>query len=268
MDAGYDPPGKVAKVMPKTSELKTLKLSAERVIGFLDKLFELEMTCMRGNPLTQTIFTTPLTHIPHDIDSKLLRQIIVGTLKGIDVWRQLVLLRRVYEDEEFTFDPAIFSILMEVSESEAIAGLLEVEESLLVIWRTLKEPLEKVELPPGRELEALEALLARLRLRRAYLQAMAFIYKRNLPSAKKSVSQALTQAKICHESTDFIGDVSDLFDPELNKKLFLEGPPRHVQYLTRDETFSDLINMLSEISICLNVNSSLSIFPLLVWRTL
>ncbi|KAJ3214186.1 N-alpha-acetyltransferase 35 NatC auxiliary subunit [Dinochytrium kinnereticum] len=268
MDAGFDQPGRVFKTMPTRAELISLQLSGERMNGLMDKLLEMEMTCIRGNPLTQTLFTCPLLQMPHDIKSKMIRQVVIATLKTVELWRDIVIISRIFEDEEFTFDPVIFGLCQEVADSECINGLLEVEENLLMIWRKLKgkgeqDPPEPLELPEGRETAVLEALLARIRLKRAFLQTMSFIMKRNMPSAKKSIVQAITQLKICRQSVDCSKDALDLFDPDLNRRIHADAPPRAVPSISLEEGFQDFYQMLTDISDIVNLNTSLPLRPLL-----
>ncbi|KAI8850437.1 Mak10 subunit, NatC N-terminal acetyltransferase-domain-containing protein [Chytridium lagenaria] len=272
MDSGYDYPGRVVKAMPAKTDLITMRLPGEKLNGWMDKLMEMEMTCMRGNPLTQTLFTCPLLHYPHELQSKILREVATSFLKGVDLWRQIVIQARVFEDEEFTFDPVTFSLCTEVDVSECITGLLDVEEDLLIIWRNLKgknaqDPLESIELIDGKETMILEALLARIRFRKAFIQTLNFILKRNLSSAKKSVSQAIIQLKACSHTLDSSKDVTDLFDSDLNRRIFADGPPRNVLAISLNDAFDDLHHLLSEISEVINLNSLTPLRPLLLFMS-
>ncbi|KAJ3104050.1 N-alpha-acetyltransferase 35 NatC auxiliary subunit [Phlyctochytrium planicorne] len=176
--------------------------------------------------------------------------------------KQIALGVRVFEDDEFSYDTAIFSLYENSPDSECLDGLLEVEENLLTLTRNCKgkdyqAPSEDIQVPAGNELPVLEALLARIRFKRAILQTLCFTLGRVLPSAKKSVAQALAQLELCRQTVDLGSDVSDLFDPQLNRRVFCDAPPRNVTSITLSEAFNDLFHMLSQISEIVHLNATM-----------
>ncbi|KAJ3195323.1 hypothetical protein HK101_000513 [Irineochytrium annulatum] len=173
------------------------------------------------------------------------------------------------EEEEYTLDNANFSLCPEVAEVEAIEGLLRMEDELVAKTKDLKAKggksvtLDDLSFPDGHALDYVDALLIRLRFRRFYLQALNLINKRNLPSAKKSVIQALAQLKLYRETLSLSEDVSDAFDPNINRLLYSDSPPRVVTAITMEEAYDDLHLMFSQLLEILMLPSGLPLTSLL-----
>ncbi|TPX63910.1 hypothetical protein SpCBS45565_g06277 [Spizellomyces sp. 'palustris'] len=253
MDAGMGLPPELTSGKLAVSDIKTKRFTAAEVIGIIDELISLEMSWISGNLLCQTLFTCIYLHDPYKITSPLLQAYVIAVLKTANLIRREVTMAHVYEEEDFIPDSMGLSLCEEVQENEAMSSLLQVEDALMVHWRKAKgKPaksdageIEILECPEGRELEYIDALLSRIRFRRAFYSTVANIGRYNLPHARKSLAQAITQIKTIQNTIPLGFDVKESFDPYVTRKLFSQSPPKPIIAMRKEDGAEAMASMLS-----------------------
>ncbi|KAJ3331113.1 N-alpha-acetyltransferase 35 NatC auxiliary subunit [Blyttiomyces sp. JEL0837] len=157
-------------------------------------------------------------------------------------------------DDELSFSSGGFGMADNTTDNECLTQLTQCEDDLIAPWKEarkkaeLKGPFEvSLGLPPGKELECLEALLARVRFQRALHTALFHISKRNLPSAKKSLAQAIMQIQLCELSSDIGTQMSRAFDPNLNRKMMQDTAPRSFSEISVAQAFADFSKMCNQL---------------------
>ncbi|KAI9011283.1 Mak10 subunit, NatC N-terminal acetyltransferase-domain-containing protein [Gaertneriomyces semiglobifer] len=244
MDAGMDiPPEERGDKIP-VSGIKDQTFSAADIIGIIDQLCALEATWISGYLLSQTLFTCVYLHQPYHVRNSLLQAYIFVTLKTADLVHKEIMKGRVADEEDFISDNMRYSLAEEMTEHEALASMLQAENTLAADLRRLKgkgmhaRELPEIEMsyPEGREQVYIEALLARLRFRRAFYTTIASISRHNLPHARKSLAHASTQIALVKNSLDLSVDVSSSFDVHLTRKH--QAPPKPIASMTRVQAVS------------------------------
>ncbi|KAJ3278699.1 N-alpha-acetyltransferase 35 NatC auxiliary subunit [Borealophlyctis nickersoniae] len=195
---------------------------------------------------------------------------IIGVLKCAAVIRNEVIKANVCHEEDFSTDTLGFSLLdVEVPETDAVARLTRAEDDINIFRRKAKEkPTEApgadlLNCPPGREIEYCDALLARIRFRKAFFSALTHLSKRDVRHAKKNLANALSQLKIIQDTTSLGEDVSDAFDPLVNRLLFTQAPPRPINEMTLTDACAQLQSMLTNLQSVCNAPSRQSLDSLL-----
>lgn len=263
MDSGMELPAELTAGKIRVADIDSKTFGAAEIIGIIDELMSLEMSWIAGNLLCQTLFTCIYLHRPYKLKSPLLRSYIILLLKTADLIRREVTKAQLFDEEDFTTDTMGLSLCEEVQEHEALSGLLQAEDGLMIAWRKAKGrpnanddlAVEQLVYPEGRELEYIDALLARVRFRRAFYTTVASLGKHNLPQARKSLAQAITQLKTIQNTIDFAADVQEAFDPYVTRKLFSQAPPRPITAMSKQEGGKEMSHMLFHFEEICNVSS-------------
>ncbi|RKO83599.1 hypothetical protein BDK51DRAFT_33435, partial [Blyttiomyces helicus] len=120
------------------------------------------------------------------------------------------------------------------------------------------EPGESLPCPKGRELEYYEALIARAQFRRALQVGITELAQQNIPTAKTNLENAMAQMKIIRDSMQ-LGEVvsgrqcqlirafEEGFDPSINRKLFVQAPPRPIANVSKEEAVENTLSMLADL---------------------
>ncbi|KAJ1557783.1 N-alpha-acetyltransferase 35 NatC auxiliary subunit, partial [Cladochytrium tenue] len=135
-----------------------------------------------------------------------------------------------------------------------LAGLLAARPN-----NTLLAPaLADLALPAGKPgLDLLDALLARLRFRRAFLTFFTHLGKRNIPSARKSMAQCATQLSACAATVGLGRAMPELFDKDLNRKASADLPARKSQSASAEASYGQLGVWVAQLQLVLSVPAAL-----------
>ncbi|KAI9662182.1 MAG: hypothetical protein M1829_006164 [Trizodia sp. TS-e1964] len=235
MDSGFFGPGEKL-----TEEYNLLQdLSAQEVIGIIDHLFCLEMAWHKGSPLSQTVFTClyidKLTWPEHkaleDIQfgkldnnqtapgglvHQVLRPVCLGLLKCCDFVQKRIFAKHCYEEEDFVTLTYNRSLL-----SSFEASIVTQQLDSAVSW--LKQD-ENLEVP----VNILEALLARVNLRKSFLCATAHDLQVLEDKSTSHWADCQTLISVVETTNAMAIAVPGAFSNKVQRKLASTVPPRPI----------------------------------------
>ncbi|EKX36279.1 hypothetical protein GUITHDRAFT_145852 [Guillardia theta CCMP2712] len=298
MDAGLVNPDVVSAEESFEQGLVPLHPDLETMVALSDKMLALEMTWVRGTgffPRPRSVFTCLYCHRPDEIQNQSLRLYCQALLKSCELVKKAVSRANVYEEEDFSMNLGGFSFYDKLSEepltSLGDSSLTGLEENLQKHLKLVKmsaggkgEGGESREVPSeGQETRqqagaptegfildvqdapVLEAFLARIRLRRAWLGVLHNLSKgfKSLKSAHKLIAYALAQLSVTRATVNYDSSRVGKFaiQPRLNMKLMAPSPPRPVPILNLSAAFDELeeqLNFLKTLCVKLPFVTSLS----------
>ncbi|KAJ3147006.1 N-alpha-acetyltransferase 35 NatC auxiliary subunit [Geranomyces michiganensis] len=240
----------------RVAELENRKFSATDIVGVFDHLISLQISWIAGNLLCQTLFTCICLHDPYSLQSTILQACVIALLKTTGLVRRVVTAAQVYADEDFATETMGLSLFEEIHETEAMAGLAEAEDPLVERRRCIDSgiappfdpELDSLAFPPNGEVELINALLARLRFARAFHHAILKLSAQEVSSAEEWLTRAAGQLEQIRESVTAAGDVGELFDPYVTRKLFGQMPPKPILEMPTSEALVDMKTTLSYLS--------------------
>ncbi|KAI9355359.1 Mak10 subunit, NatC N-terminal acetyltransferase-domain-containing protein [Zopfochytrium polystomum] len=238
------------------NDVPKMAFSGKQIIAIADQLLSTEMTWLGGNVLTQTVFSCILTHVPLSVPNFIMRAFVISTLKTVSRMREEILSAKAFEEDEFVASSGDFGLVEEIGISEVIGDLQEAEDDVLLHLKLMKgKPAdlkvsvkEALLLPDGSEgIQVLEALLSRIRLRRALLSVLLHFSKRNLPSVKKALSQCLAQLPLASSTIHLGSPVQGVFDAEINKKASSDLPVRKTAEVSPKDAYTQLSSICGQL---------------------
>ena len=179
----------------------------------MDNILALEMTWLRGTAMVQTLFTCLYCQRPAAIKNNTLRVFCHGVMKTTEVVTKAASRASVHEEEDLSTNTGGFALCQELTEEEVSASLKAEEELLeqrVKAWKSVASGKGGAEESTHNGLAAnvgdgsasdpmhgrrLEALLARIRLRRGWYAVVCHLSKgfKSMKSARKSIAYSLSQ---------------------------------------------------------------------------
>eukprot|EP01097_Dermamoeba_algensis_P004946 TRINITY_DN3158_c0_g1_i1.p1 TRINITY_DN3158_c0_g1~~TRINITY_DN3158_c0_g1_i1.p1 ORF type:complete len:781 (-),score=175.37 TRINITY_DN3158_c0_g1_i1:896-3160(-) len=225
-------------------------LTPAQLISLMDALLEQEALWCSGQTLANTIFTCLYAHQATSLTSVYLSPFILSLLKYSEYLKEMIIRADIYEEEDFIANTFGFSLCEKVPETEIMSKLKEAEDDLVLREKKAKGKADETELKPlqddpTKELSFIEALLARLRFRKAMLTIQSAFEKgaSRVEAIKKAITLAQAQIPIIKESSK-LGNTfpASVFQPQIARRLS-STPPRPVVAFGLEKS----LNLLDEI---------------------
>ncbi|KAI8822605.1 Mak10 subunit, NatC N-terminal acetyltransferase-domain-containing protein [Fimicolochytrium jonesii] len=258
MDPKMDPGMELAQYQPKNqlkvADIAEQFLSSVEIIGILDELLSREMSWIAGNFLCQTLFTCIYLHDPHKIPHPVLYACAVAILRTADGIIRMVSDSKIADEEDFAPETMGFSLCEEVPQGDAVAALLDVEENLAFasagdtdIEAISSEDWAQLGVSPREKPEILDALLCRVRFRRAFYSMIESINNRDRLRAQKCAADGMRHLELIERTMDIGCDVDNFFDPFITRKLFTTAPPKPISVMPKKQAMDDMATLLSHV---------------------
>lgn len=242
-----------------------IDLSAQQLLGLMDRLMVLEAAWHHGALLPQTVFTSLyMLQIDRLGGHPVLQSFCQALRTACTVVRDLVINGQVCEDEDFS----IYTCGLYL-DPPGLAPPAAALQSLAEMERYLDEQLKDSRMVGGRvkkgssqeaALESTRALLSRIRFRRYFQEALQHLQQpttQSLEAARSCCQVAVEELQVLRDSCHLAsaGDPPG-FVPDINRRHMGLVPPRHIKELTKDEMvdhFSALMAGLA--SVCTSLLS-------------
>ncbi|KAI8146778.1 Mak10 subunit, NatC N-terminal acetyltransferase-domain-containing protein [Fennellomyces sp. T-0311] len=237
------------------------------LLWIMDRLLSCEMGWISGHSLSQTVYTCIYFHNLQTLVSEqgetsptgtirnALKAYILGTVKCCQyVWDEMTL-GNVYEEEDFTTN--LFGLSL--SEHYTDSMVMNAIDTALIEIRNMVERGN----PEGSSIftaEALAPLYNRLLMRKSYLLGLLYLSQprcSHFVDAKTQFGKVLELLDIKEDPAAIsttIGkgkEVEGAFDPNINRKLTSQAPPRPIALRSDEESYKDYKELVERLlSIC------------------
>lgn len=217
-------------------EINTSKhLSIQQIIGTMDRLLTFECMWLHGDPISQTLFTCLYLHRPFLVcDDPFLSPFIFALLRRCHALRALIVESDIYEDEDFSRYMFFMDFALK-AEKDVFSEITEAENLLLAREKALKtktltdyKPLQE---DANLEAEFVQALLARIRFSRSWLQTHIHLPKRSVPNAQKTIKFSKQQLEIIAKTAHLGQIATELFQPEIVRRLPTSNHPKKINMI-------------------------------------
>ncbi|KAG2213758.1 hypothetical protein INT45_003660, partial [Circinella minor] len=242
-------------------------LEPRELLWIMDRLLSCEMAWISGHSLAQTIYTcTYFHHIqelvseeceksPEGVIQNALKAYVLGTIKCCHhIWNEMSLCN-VYEEEDFTTNLFGLSLYEQYTDSTVMnmidTSLLEIR-NLVDRGNTGEQTTHPV--------EDLAPIYNRLFMRKSYLFGLLYASHGQcayLPHAKSEFETILQLLSVKDDPLSIsatIGKgkvVEGAFDPNINRKLTAQAPPRPITLPSDEESFAHFKELTERmVSIC------------------
>ncbi|OAQ97268.1 hypothetical protein LLEC1_03165 [Akanthomyces lecanii] len=252
MDSGCVAPGEKFEEEYDVSR----RLLPEEVLGIIDELICHEISWHLGYPLSQTIFTSVYVEAlsmpdPANIGEaqfvrssssesraepmlQILRAYCLGMLKGCSYVNERIQMEHYYEEEDFVINTYNRTLLRRISTRNIQSALSEAQGLITLLKDDVSE-------------EILQALSARLTLRRVFLEAAESPEnKQDFAKAQAPWVEAADYLPIIEKTHALAKDVDEAFSAKLQRKLASTMPPRPIVQLDFTEAFAHLSRMFED----------------------
>ncbi|KAG1143589.1 hypothetical protein G6F37_006800 [Rhizopus arrhizus] len=228
------------------------QLSAEETLDIMDSLITREIAWLSGHSLSQTVYTCIYFHhivtlnelSPkiiastdiNDVIYSALRVYILASVKCCHyIWMEMAQ-GNVYEEEDFTTN--LFGLSFD-NQLPDICVFDDLDTSIKHLMVLNSSP-------------AIEAILNRIEIRKSYLLALIHLSQNdasNLTRAKanlKNVDELLKRVDLSLSK-----EVKGAFDPNINRKLTSQTPPRPVELESKEDSYKKYAQLIHRLlSIC------------------
>ncbi|XP_052872549.1 N-alpha-acetyltransferase 35, NatC auxiliary subunit [Anopheles cruzii] len=151
----------------ETDVMKLNNFDPKELIGIIDAVYSCMVSWLEGHSMAQTVLTCLYLHKPNRIECKTMKSFSISIQKIINLIRNFTLRAHVFEEEDFQHSTFDYSFSAEVTEGKAINMLKAAEEDLIKKTKDTEEEREK---------DDVQALLARIRFTRLFLQCLVALY--------------------------------------------------------------------------------------------
>ncbi|CAM6083048.1 unnamed protein product [Calypogeia fissa] len=289
MDAGMTTTGykTVEEAIEKGAAPVVLKIP--QIIDVMDHLLSCEATWHKGHCLAQTVFSCLyMLKLDRTTPNALLHAYCKITRATCSLVRTAVALADIHEEEDFvTFG---FGLPLEgEGDNKCLATLNAVEEHLArqlrgckglgTAKKKLAEEVEPLQDDPALEEDFCEAILCRLRFRKALYHTLVYMDKplgRGLEMAQKHIVRALAELSAmqasskflssCREQTEPVDTTSTAsgqpavgFDESVNGRLLAPTPPRSIKILSWIEALNYFEQLLNDLHRICSLSSDLEL---------
>jgi len=251
-------------------------LTISQIILLMDELFRAEVGFYQGHNLLQTIFTCYYLHDLRKLENAYLLVYMYATLKQCSLMRDMVQQTDISNEEDFNGIQYGFRLLDKVPTEDMLRMITLAEEDLtLKISKAKGKDLEDVvplQDDAEKEIGFCEALLARLRLKRALYSAQTHFEKdsnKRYASAKKSLVFALAQCKSLKETHQMCLETGPplpegIFDLTIIRRIIFTAPPNVFALPLFDESVEFIDHLLNDFMDFCNWPNSVNTVPLLL----
>ena len=149
----------------------TAPLEPSALIGTLDELVCAEQAWLNGQPLAQTVFRLEWMHAPLEVGDPTLRACLLAVAKTASAVRTLVLRADVSDEEDFSGSSYGCALQEGLSDADAVAQLKTAEEAVQAAIAEAKAAADGGADGAAERRSALDAVLCRVRYRRAMLSS-------------------------------------------------------------------------------------------------
>ncbi|KAI8084806.1 Mak10 subunit, NatC N-terminal acetyltransferase-domain-containing protein [Halteromyces radiatus] len=247
-------------------------LKPEELLWIMDQLLACEMAWLSGHSLAQTVYTCIyFHHVPTLLDrppptlteSKNLDKVMQAVLKAYilgsvkcchHIWNEMVS-GNIFEEEDFTTN------LFGLSLYETILDM-DVFNDIQLALRILKVYMDSNNSP------VLLAIYQRLNARKQFLQSLIYLAQpqcshiNEAQTMLKKLAESLDE-ETAKDSTSILGslnlgsEVKGAFDPNINRKLTSQAPPRTVSLKSHQQSYLEFSQTIQRLeSICAITNFS------------
>ncbi|KAI9305646.1 Mak10 subunit, NatC N-terminal acetyltransferase-domain-containing protein [Cunninghamella echinulata] len=261
-------------------------LNPLQVLWIMDKLLSCEMAWISGHSLAQTVYTCIyFHHVPTlmdlpppplntaDIDSVIqcvLKAYILASVKCCQhIWKEMIS-GNIFEEEDFTTNLFGLSLYDQLSDMDAF-------NDLSLALRILKTYIEGNEISDELKNNLL-AIYERLSLRKSFLQALIYFEQprcSHIHQVKKSLNEIMAlldnnSNKTKDPAITILGsldsgvEIEGAFDPNINRKLTTQSPPRSVSLPSSQKTYDDFLKLIQRLESICNIIKFPSVTSLMV----
>ncbi|KAI9245695.1 Mak10 subunit, NatC N-terminal acetyltransferase-domain-containing protein [Phascolomyces articulosus] len=254
-------------------------LEPRELLWIMDRLLSCEMAWVSGHSLAQTVYTCTYFHYIRELASEqcektpegaiqnALKAYVLGCVKCCQHIFNEMSVCNVYEEEDFTTNLFGLSLYEQYTDSM----VMNMIDTALLELRDLVDRAntgEQTQFP----VDELAPLYNRLFMRKSYLFGLLYASHAQctyLPHAKaefENILQLLNVKEDCLSISATIGKgivVEGAFDPNINRKLTAQAPPRPITLPSDEESYTHFRELVERmVSIC-GVNQYPSIISLL-----
>ncbi|KAI7907061.1 Mak10 subunit, NatC N-terminal acetyltransferase-domain-containing protein [Cokeromyces recurvatus] len=234
------------------------RLTAEQVLGIMDRLVTCEMAWISGHSLAQTVYTCiyfhhtetlnklhmpKLTSKVEDIIYGVLRTYILATVKCCQyIWTEMTQ-GNVYEEEDFTSN--LFGLNFNDQNPDVII-FNDLDTSLMLLKHVLTTELS------DEYKNTIRAILNRVEICKSFLLSLTYLSMpegSHLMQAKNELSKMI---KLLDQVDLSLGqEYPEAFDPNINRKLTSQTPPRPIELASDAESLKEYGLLIKRLlSIC------------------
>ena len=241
------------------------EISSADLIGVLDDVLCCEQAWYRSFPLAHSLFRLDWLHVADEIGPPELRAPLLAAVKAAAAVRAIVLRADVADEEDFEARVHGLNLQEGISEVDVAKLLNEVEADMPRQIQAAKDAwsakdlalIGPGEVAGGEKAAMLEAVLARLRFRRAMVITACALLKpspKTAEVARRMISFALAQIAPMRASLALgtARDALSCFAGRRSKKLMGAAPARALELMSRDEALKATEAMLGRLKgVCL-----------------
>ncbi|KAI9471887.1 MAG: Mak10 subunit, NatC N-terminal acetyltransferase-domain-containing protein [Benjaminiella poitrasii] len=256
MDPRMDTGMVVDQTLPRFDVQK--RLTTEQTLGIMDRLVTCEMAWIAGNSLSQTVYTCiyfhhidtlnkltmpTLTSEMDDIVYGVLRTYILATMKCCQyIWAEMVH-GNTYEEEDFISN--LFGLNFDNQHSDVVI-FNDLDASVLLLKHLLNTNTSDT------HKKTIEALLNRIEIRTAYLVSLVYLAQAEGSHLSKAKVKLTEIVQLLDQVDLSVGqEYPEVFDPNINRKLTAQTPPRPIELASDTESFKEFGLLIKRLmSIC------------------
>ncbi|KAJ8652271.1 hypothetical protein O0I10_012127 [Lichtheimia ornata] len=242
-------------------------LDARQILWIMDRLLSCEMGWLSGHSLAQTVYTCIYFHHIHALASEeswpdalrtALKAYLFGAIKCCYyIWIEMTACN-VYEEEDFTTNLFGLSLYEQYTDSY-VMNLLDV---------AIMQLRNNVDNNP-----ITNSLVNRLVMRRSYFLALTYLAQprcQGLSPAHAELDKVLSLLKATDDEavSMTIGKgepVEGAFDPNINRKLTSQAPPRPITLQTEEEAYKSYRELIERLQLVCSVTNYPSVRSLLTF---
>lgn len=292
MDAGMAGSGVITLEDAIESGKAPISVSTSQLIDIMDHLLACEATWHRGHSLAQTVFSCLYLL---DLDRTSSNALLYSYCRTIRAVCSLIrtAVATIHSNEEEDLFTVAFGLPLEgEGDGKCLSGLHLIEEVVtrqlkgskgLLLKKKIAEEIEPLQEDPTLEEGYCQAVLCRLRFRKAFYHVVVNMNKpqgRGLEMAHKHITVALSEMKGVQQSSEFLSRCSGLkaansekttasgrqaigFDSKVNRRVSAPTPPRSSSILSWEETTKYFMKLLEDLDILCSLSTNLSLEELL-----
>ncbi|ORX56320.1 Mak10-domain-containing protein [Hesseltinella vesiculosa] len=269
-----DPRMDTGMILPENERIEFdihQSLDPKQALWIMDRLLNCEMAWLSGHSLAQTVYTSIyFHHIPELLDqppptppTATLAQTMQAVVKAYIlttvrccryIWTEMSS-GNVYEEEDFTTN------LFGLSLYEDIIMDMDVFNDLRCALRLLTDAMEKE--ANAEWAETLTALQERLTVREAFLKALMYLSQPRCSHIKQAETALKQILKLPLSGLGSGLPVPGAFDPNINRKLTTQAPPRPVTLPSDMDAYTEFIQLIQRLDNICNVTTYPSVASLM-----
>ncbi|KAI9257790.1 Mak10 subunit, NatC N-terminal acetyltransferase-domain-containing protein [Helicostylum pulchrum] len=249
--------GMLVKEKPNTFDIQN-RISIEETLGIMDRLLTREMAWISGHSLSQTVYTCiyfhhiatlnllpmpTLTSSMDDIIYGVLKTYVLATVKCCHyIWTEMTQ-GNVFEEEDFTTN--LFGLSFNDQHPD-VAVFNDIDSSVMLLNHLLNTDLSE------EQSKIIKEILNRIEIRKSFLLSLVFFSQvegTHLSKADKELTKVISLLQDIDLSLG--KDIPEAFDPNVNRKLTSQTPPRPVELVSPEQSYKEFGLLIGRLaSIC------------------